>query len=174
LDVSIARGLDYYTGVIFETLLDDLPSIGSICSGGRYDNLAGLYTKQHLPGIGASLGLDRLLTALETLELIKPVRTPAPVMVVYFDRDRLDDYLRIAQIIRAAGIGVEMYPEPKKINAQLKYADGRGFRVAIIAGSQELDTGTCQVKDLGTKTSETITWTEDPQKLIDAIGKLLV
>ena len=68
VDVSIARGLDYYTGVIFETTLDDLPTIGSICSGGRYDNLAGLYTKQHLPGIGASLGLDRLLAAMESLE----------------------------------------------------------------------------------------------------------
>ncbi len=77
LDVSIARGLDYYTGVIFETNLVDLPEIGSICSGGRYDNLAELYTKQHLPGIGASLGLDRLLVALEKLKRVEPVRAAA-------------------------------------------------------------------------------------------------
>ncbi|MEM6365837.1 MAG: histidine--tRNA ligase, partial [Planctomycetota bacterium] len=85
VDVSIARGLDYYTGVIFETTLDALPSIGSVCSGGRYDNLAGLYTKQDLPGIGASLGLDRLIAALDQLGQISDVRKPCPVIVPYFD-----------------------------------------------------------------------------------------
>jgi histidyl-tRNA synthetase len=148
LDVSIARGLDYYTGAIFETFLTDLPTIGSICSGGRYDNLAGLFTKQELPGIGASLGLDRLLAALEELGMIEKVRTPAPVLVAFFDKDRLDDYLRLAATIRAAGIGVEVYPEPKKLGQQLQYADRRGFRVALIAGQREFDAGVCQVKDL--------------------------
>lgn len=173
LDVSIARGLDYYTGVIFETFLGDLPKIGSVCSGGRYDNLAGLYTKQHLPGIGASLGLDRLLTAMETLEMIQPVRTPAPVFVVYFDRDRMEDYLLLSRLVRAAGIGAELYPEPKKIAAQLSYADQRGFSIALIAGSQELDAGTCQVKNLATKSSVEVEWRNEPQKLIDAIQNLL-
>lgn len=166
-DVSIARGLDYYTGVIFETVLGQLPSIGSICSGGRYDNLAELYTKQHLPGIGASLGLDRLLTAMETLQMIEPVRTPAPVLVAYFDRDRLDDYLQLAQIVRAAGIGAELYPEPRKLAVQLKYADQRGFRLAIIAGSNELDAGTCQIKELSSKTSTEVAWRETPHLLIE-------
>src|SRR5205823_4082269 len=77
LDLSIARGLDYYTGTIYETFLLDLPKIGSVCSGGRYDNLAGLYTKQHLPGVGASLGLDRLVAAMEELKLLPKVATPA-------------------------------------------------------------------------------------------------
>jgi len=172
-DVSIARGLDYYTGVIFETVLGQLPSIGSICSGGRYDNLAELYTKQHLPGIGASLGLDRLLTAMETLQMIEPVRTPAPVLVVYFDRERLDDYMQLAQIIRAAGIGAELYPEPRKVAAQLKYADQRGFRLAIIAGSNELDAGTCQVKDLAAKTSTEVAWREQPQVLVEFLQQAL-
>ena len=85
VDPSIARGLDYYTGLVLETTLDDLPDIGSVCSGGRYDNLAELYTKEHLPGIGASLGLDRLLAAMEELKLIEPVRTPAEVFVPYFE-----------------------------------------------------------------------------------------
>src|SRR4029079_632243 len=76
LDVSIARGLDYYTGAIYETFLTDLPKIGSICSGGRYDNLAGLFTKQELPGIGASLGLDRLVAALEGLGVVQKIATP--------------------------------------------------------------------------------------------------
>ena len=150
LDVSIARGLDYYTGAIFETFLDDLPTIGSVCSGGRYDNLAGMFTKQELPGIGASLGLDRLLAALEELKLLDAVRTPAPVLIAFFDKDRLDDYLRLAARVRALGVGVELFPEPKKLGQQLQYADRRGFRLALIAGQRELDAGICQVKDLQT------------------------
>lgn len=173
LDASIARGLDYYTGVIFETTLMDLPTIGSICSGGRYDNLAGLYTKQHLPGIGASLGLDRLLAAMETLNMIAPMRTPAPVLIVYFDRDRLDDYLKLASLVRSAGIGAELYPEPKKIGMQLKYADSRGFQVALVAGSNELEAGTCQVKDLRNQTSVEVAWKADPSNLVGAIRQLL-
>ena len=138
LDVSIARGLDYYTGTVFETFLDALPGIGSVCSGGRYDNLAGLYTNQELPGIGASLGLDRLLAAMEELGMIEKVATPAPVFIPYFDKDRLHDYLRLAAALRAAGIGVEVFPEPKKLGQQLKYADRRGFRVALIAGAERV------------------------------------
>lgn len=173
LDVSIARGLDYYTGAIFETILDDLPRIGSICSGGRYDNLAEVYTKQHLPGIGASLGLDRLLAAMESLGRIEPIRTPAPVFIAYFDKDRLDDYLALAQVVRRAGIGAELYPESKKLGQQLKYADQRGFRLALIAGSQELDNGTCQLKDLSTKESQEYPWRADPQPLVSAIQQLV-
>ena len=173
LDVSIARGLDYYTGVIFETILGDLPGIGSVCSGGRYDNLAELYTKQHLPGIGASLGLDRLLAAMEQLQMIEPVRTPAPVLVVYFDRERLSDYLQLSQLVRAAGIGAELYPEPRKLAQQLKYADQRGFRLALIAGSQELEAGTCQIKDLSNKTSLEVNWRDQPQPFVEQLRKSL-
>ncbi len=169
VDLSIARGLDYYTGVIFETVLGDLPSIGSVCSGGRYDNLAALYTKQHLPGIGASLGLDRLLAALEELKMLPKTRTPAPVLIAFFDKERLSEYLQIARLVRAAGIGVEMYPDAKKLGAQLKYADARGFGAAIIAGSNELDTGTCQVKDLASGQSTEVPWRDNPQPLIDQL-----
>src|SRR6056297_1839891 len=132
VDVSIARGLEYYTGVIFETTLNDLPEIGSVCSGGRYDNLAGLYTKQHLPGIGASLGLDRLLAAMEQLDLLPTAGKAAPVMVAYFDKNHRDDYLKLAKELRDAGIGTEVFHEPKKLGAQLKYADAQGFRFAVI------------------------------------------
>ncbi len=170
IDVSIARGLDYYTGVIFETTLVDLPKIGSICSGGRYDNLAALYTKQHLPGIGASLGLDRLLAAMETLKRIEPVRAAAPVLVTYFDKGSLHTYLKIAQTLRSAGIGAELYPEAKKLGAQLKYADQRGFRVAIIAGSDEVARGTCQVKNLRSQSSVEVQWQTEPQSLVDAVS----
>lgn len=154
LDVSIARGLDYYTGAIFETFLGDLPTIGSVCSGGRYDNLAALFTKQELPGIGASLGLDRLLAAMEELKMIPQVRTPAPVFIAYFDKDQLPRYLEIASSLRSAGIGTELYPEPKKLGQQLQYADRRGFRLALIAGSRELEAGICQIKDLQAGTSQ--------------------
>ncbi|MFI4875801.1 MAG: histidine--tRNA ligase [Blastopirellula sp. JB062] len=148
IDVSIARGLDYYTGTIFETFLDQLPGIGSVCSGGRYDNLASLYTKEQLPGVGASLGLDRLLAAMEELGLIEKVSTPAPLFIPYFDPNSLHAYLQLAAQMRAAGIGVEIYPEPKKLGQQLKYADRRGFKAAIIAGDRELAAGVCQIKDL--------------------------
>ena len=173
LDVSIARGLDYYTGVIFETTLGDLPSIGSVCSGGRYDNLAELYTKQHLPGIGASLGLDRLLAAMESLGMIEPVRTPAPVLVTYFDKSCLAEYIQLANLIRRAGIGCELYPDPKKLPAQLKYADARGFRIALIAGSREIEAGTVQVKNLAKKESQEVEWKTEPNKLIETVKQLL-
>jgi histidyl-tRNA synthetase len=172
IDVSIARGLDYYTGAVFETFLADLPTIGSVCSGGRYDNLAGLFTKQELPGIGASLGLDRLLAALEELGMIEKVRTPAPVLITFFDKERLDEYLQLAAILRAAGIGVEVYPEPKKLGQQLAYADRRGFRVALIAGQREFESGVCQVKDLQMGHSSEIS-VKDAGALVDAVRRVV-
>jgi histidyl-tRNA synthetase len=153
LDPSIARGLDYYTGTILETFLSDLPAIGSVCSGGRYDNLAQLYTKERMPGIGASLGLDRLLAAMEELGMLEKRRTPVSLMLAFFDAQHLSDYLRLAARLRAAGIGVEFYPEPKKLGAQLKYADRRGFRQALILGGDEWQGGRCQLKDLASGTS---------------------
>jgi histidyl-tRNA synthetase len=151
LDLSIARGLDYYTGTIYETFLGDLPGIGSVCSGGRYDNLAGLFTKTPLPGVGASLGLDRLLAAMEELKLVSKVSTPAPVLVVHFDKDKAAEYLRIGRVLRAAGIGTEVYAAPKPMKKQMQYADSKGFRFALIAGSNEFDKGCWMLKDLARK-----------------------
>ena len=172
-DASVVRGLDYYTGTVFETFLDDLPSIGSVCSGGRYDNLAALYTKHELPGIGASLGLDRLLAAMEELGLVEKVSTPAPIFIPYFDANRLHDYLRLAATLRAAGLGVEVFPEPKKLGQQLKYADRRGFRLAVVAGENEFATSTCQLKDLTRQTQQTIPLTDDGAELIAALRAAL-
>ncbi|WP_162661176.1 histidine--tRNA ligase [Tuwongella immobilis] len=151
LDLAICRGLDYYTGTIYETFLDDLPKIGSVCSGGRYDNLAGLYTKQALPGVGASLGLDRLLAAMETLALLPKTSTAAPVFVVQFSQARLGDYQRIARMLRGAGIGVEVFPEATKLGKQFSYAEKRGFRFAIVAGDDEFQAGIVKVKDLAAR-----------------------
>lgn len=173
LDVAIARGLDYYTGTIVETFLDDLPTLGSVCSGGRYDNLAGLYTRQELPGIGASLGLDRLLAGMEELGMVAAASTPAEVFVPYFDAERLHDYLRLAAAVRAAGLGVEVYPESKRLGQQLKYADRRGFRAALIAGADELAAGTCQVKNLMTGDAVTASLAHDATAVIDALRATL-
>ncbi len=155
IDLAIARGLDYYTGTIFETFLLDKPEIGSVCSGGRYDDLASLYTKQKLPGVGASLGLDRLLAALEELNLLKKVSTPAQVLVVQFSAEHLGEYQQMARSLRAAGIGVEVYPEAKKLGAQFQYAEKRGFRLALIAGPDEFAKGQWKIKDLA-KRSESV------------------
>jgi histidyl-tRNA synthetase len=173
IDVSIARGLDYYTGTVLETTLDDLPSIGSICSGGRYDNLAELYTKQELPGIGASLGLDRLLAAMEELKLLEGNQTPAQVFVPYFDATRLGDYFRLAAVLRAAGLAVEVYPEPVKLGKQLQYADRKGFRVAIIVGEREFAAGECQIKNLTTGHSATASLADNAAAVIAAIQAIL-
>ncbi len=173
LDVSIARGLDYYTGAIFETFLTDLPKIGSVCSGGRYDNLAGLFTKQELPGIGASLGLDRLLAAMEELQLVGKVSTPAPVFIAYFDKTRLHDYLQLAATIRRAGIGCEVFPEPKKLGVQLQYADRRGFRLAIIAGENEFNARTVQLKDLQSGEKRDVPMQGSGEELLAAIRAAL-
>jgi histidyl-tRNA synthetase len=173
IDPSIARGLDYYTGIVLESFLDDLPALGSICSGGRYDNLAGLYTKQHLPGVGASLGIDRLLAGLEELGRVATVETPAEVFLVHFDERHLADYLRIATAIRAAGMAVEFFPEAKKVGQQLKLAAKRGFPAALVIGSDEFTAGTAQFKNLSTQQSVIIDWHGDLHVLADAVHSQL-
>jgi histidyl-tRNA synthetase len=169
LDVSIARGLDYYTGTIYETFLTDDPAIGSVCSGGRYDNLAGLFTNQKLPGVGASLGVDRLLAALENMGQISAASTPAPVLIVLFDEQYLGDYLRIGRKLRSAGIDAEVFPDAKKVGKQLQYADRQGFRLALIAGGDEFQSGQWKIKDL--KSGEQTTVAE--AALVDELRKLL-
>jgi histidyl-tRNA synthetase len=169
IDPSIARGLDYYTGIVLESFLDDLPSLGSICSGGRYDNLAGLYTKQTLPGVGASLGIDRLLAGLEELGRLELVETPADVFLVFFDEQHLGDYLRLAAELRKSRIAVEFFPEAKKVGQQLKVAAKKGFPFALIIGSDEFAAGTAQLKHLATQQTATIDWHGDLHVLVDAV-----
>jgi histidyl-tRNA synthetase len=170
VDLSICRGLDYYTGTVYETFLVDKPDIGSVCSGGRYDNLAGSFTKQSLPGVGASLGLDRLIAAMEALDKLPKTATTAPVLVLQFDTSRYGDYQRMARTLRAAGIGTEVYPEAKKLGQQFQYAERRGFRVALIAGSNEFEQGVWKVKDLSRKEETTVPEAD----VIATINRLLV
>jgi len=156
IDLGICRGLDYYTGMIYETFLTDLPKIGSVCSGGRYDDLAGLYTKQKLPGVGASLGLDRLLAAMEELKLLPRTGTPAQVLIVQFAAEYLGAYEKIGRDLRSAGIGAEVFPEAKKLGQQLQYADAKGFPLGLIAGPDELSRQECKLKVLATREEKTV------------------
>lgn len=170
IDLSIARGLDYYTGTIFETMLTQLPGIGSICSGGRYDNLASLYTTNEVPGVGASVGLDRLIAAMEELNLLSKVSTPAQVLIIKMDNNYMYEYLKLANELRAAGIKTELFTEDKKLDKQLKYANRKGFRLVLIAGSDEFNTNSVNVKNM--ITGENINKVKKTD-LIEILKKLL-
>jgi histidyl-tRNA synthetase len=165
LDPSIARGLDYYTGTIFETFLTAKPEIGSVCSGGRYDNLAELFTKEQLPGIGASLGLDRLLAAMEMLEMLPTTKTPAQVMIANFRAEDVPQYLKIARWLRSNGLNVEVYPDTKKLGNQFKFADRRQFAIVIVAGPDELAANQVQVKCLVDSSQEVVSIADQGQTL---------
>lgn len=167
VDISIARGLDYYTGTIVETSLLDLPEIGSVCSGGRYDNLAGLYTKQDLPGVGASLGLDRLLAAMDKLGMIPEVSSPSQVLLAFFEPELQLNYLRLASQLRAAGVNVEFYPEPSKLKKQLKYADLRRIPAVILIGSQEWEQQQATIKWLYRDEQTTVPLSESGREICE-------
>ena len=158
LDPSITRGLDYYTGVVFETFLTDLPKIGSVCSGGRYNNLASLYTKEHLPGVGSSIGLDRLISALEELNLLKEEAAGPDLIILMVDEPLLSRYHCLAASLREAGLSVEVYPARKKLAHQFNYAAKRAIPLALIMGETELGQGKMSLKDLrARKTYEQLT-----------------
>jgi histidyl-tRNA synthetase len=157
IDLGVVRGLDYYTGTIYETTLVDAPELGSICSGGRYDDLASHFTDTRLPGVGISIGLTRLFSKLKEAGLLQPLeRTPAEVLVTTMDRQYLDRYLKMAASLRAAGINTEVYLEPAKLGNQLAYADRKGFRIALIAGETEFAKNVVQIKNLSAKTARDV------------------
>ena len=135
LDPSITRGLDYYTGIVYETFLTALPSIGSVCSGGRYDNLASLYTKEDLPGVGSSIGLDRLIAALEDLGLpILGSRGSADLLIVSEDKaGSYEEDVKVASTLRSRGVRCDIYPfDVKKMKAVYDYCDRNGIPLVLI------------------------------------------
>ena len=149
LNLSIARGLDYYTGIVYETTLDAHPEIGSICSGGRYEDLAGHYTKSKLPGVGISIGLTRLFFQLREAGLLPSADTSSvDVLVALLDDDGLPHALALSGQLRAAGLNVETRLEARKIAKQLQYADKAGIRFVVMRGSDEAARGAVAVKDL--------------------------
>ena len=148
LNLSIARGLDYYTGVVYETTLDAYPQIGSICSGGRYENLAGHYTKSKLPGVGISIGLTRLFFQLKDAGLVATAESSVDVLVALLDEAGLEHALAQSQRLRSAGLNVETQLEPRKLAKQLQYADKAGIRFVVMRGEDEAARNVVTVKDL--------------------------
>lgn len=157
-DFRIARGLDYYTGTIYETFVLGKESWGSICSGGRYDDLASYFSKQQYPGVGISIGLSRLVNLLVESKLVSAERkVPTAVLITAQDRQAyLKEYLNFAKILRTAGIATEVYHEPHALREQMGYASTNGIPFAVIAGESEFNEHNVTVRDLRTRKQEKV------------------
>jgi histidyl-tRNA synthetase len=155
---AIARGLDYYTGTIYETFIRGKEDWGSICSGGRYDDLAGFFTSQKYPGVGISIGLTRLFNLLVQNQLVEVSRqTPTQVLVTVQNREAyLREYLTLASLLRGQGIAAEVYLEPAALRDQIGYASAKGIPLAVIAGESEFNAGTVALRDLRTRAQEVV------------------
>jgi histidyl-tRNA synthetase len=171
-DPSITRGLDYYTGTVFETFLTDYREIGSVCSGGRYDNLTSLYIKEQLPGVGSSIGIDRLITALEHLGVTDFAQPSVGVLIFCLDPGYISYYHQIAEQLRNKGLTAEVYPEKKKLGQQFQYAEKKGIPCGIFCGEDERQTDTVNVKDLITRESfDKITVEKGIEKIMEIVSK---
>ncbi len=151
VQVGLARGLDYYTGMIYETMVTGHENYGSVCSGGRYDDLAGLFTDRQLPGVGASFGLDRLTQLMADAGWLKSSSTIAQVLVVNFQESDWPQFVKIAAELRAAGIACEIFPESTPLRDQFGYASSRGHRFAVIAGPDEIAANAFALRDMTTR-----------------------
>lgn len=157
IDLRIARGLDYYTGTVYETVLNDLPGVGSVCSGGRYDDLAGYYTKTRLTGVGISIGLSRLFYKLCEAGVIKTTRQSlANVIVLPLDSEQVSYALEVASELRTTGLPVILYTETASIKKKMKYADRMGCRYAVVIGEDEAIKRVLNVKDMTTGESSIV------------------
>ncbi len=164
VDLTIARGLDYYTGTVYETTLLDHPEIGSVCSGGRYDNLAGYYIDKALPGVGISIGLTRLFYVLDEQGLLndKLPTAPADALVLPMTADPAPA-IALAQSLREEGLRVQLYGEQKKFKQKMTYADKLGVPFVVLLGEDELAHGKCSVKNMTTGEQVTVTASEAAQ-----------
>ena len=151
VDLTIARGLDYYTGTVYETTLLDHPEIGSVCSGGRYDNLAGYYIEKDLPGVGISIGLTRLFYVLDEQGLLNPQLPSAPADALVLPMtESAAPAIALAETLRAAGLRVQLYSEQKKFKQKMAYANKLGVPFAVLLGEDEISQGVCSVKNMAT------------------------
>ena len=158
LDLTIARGLDYYTGTVYESVLLDHPEVGSICSGGRYDDLAGYYTNKSLPGVGISIGLTRLFYILQEQNMISDAVLTAPADVLILPMtDDLSAAVSLASMLRAGGLRVQLYSEKKKFKAKIGYADKLGIPFVIFLGEDEIAQNVCALKNMVTGEQEAVT-----------------
>lgn len=151
LDMLIVRGLDYYTGTVFETNLDDFREIGSVASGGRYDNLSEYYSKEKLPGVGASIGLTRLFWTLQNLGIVKEQkRTTAEILVIPMSQNEMEKSLQLAQILRENGKNVETLLEISSMKKAFKFADKRGVEFVLVVGEKEIAENSFALKNMKT------------------------
>lgn len=172
VDLTIARGLDYYTGTVYETTLLDHPEIGSVCSGGRYDNLAGYYIEKQLPGVGISIGLTRLFYVLDEQGLLNPElpSAPADALVLPMTED-VGAAIALAESLRAAGLRVRLYGEQKKFKQKMAYANKLAVPFAVLLGEDEIAAGKCSVKNMATGEQLTVTSEEAAAMIHAAVDK---
>ena len=166
LDLTIARGLDYYTGTVYETTLLDHPEVGSVCSGGRYDDLAAYYTDRKLPGVGVSIGVSRLFFILQDQNLLRDeaIVPPCDALVIPMG-DVLDWAVQTATVLRNTGIRSQIYMEQKKAKAKFAYADKLHIPFAVVVGEDERNAGTVSLKDLRSGKQQTLS----PSQAAEAI-----
>ena len=151
VDLTIARGMDYYTGTVYETTLLDHPEIGSVCSGGRYDDLAGYYIERKLPGVGISIGLTRLFYVLDEQGLLNPQLPSAPADALVLPMTgEPGPAIALAEALRSEGLRVQLYSEQKKFKQKMAYADKLGVPFAVLLGEDEIAEGLCSVKNMAT------------------------
>ena len=173
VDLTIARGLDYYTGTVYETFLLDYPEIGSVCSGGRYDNLAEYYTDKQLPGVGISIGLTRFFYVLQEQGLLNDAlpTAPADVLVLPMTED-LSAAVAFTTACRSAGVKAQLYTEPKKFKAKMNYADKLGVPYAAFLGEDEVKNGVVSLKDMTSGEQEQVSLSAAPRWLMDKVSVL--
>ena len=171
VDLTIARGLDYYTGTVYETALLDHPEIGSVCSGGRYDNLAEYYTDKQLPGVGISIGLTRLFYVLSEQGLLNPAlpTAPADVLILPMTGD-LAPAVALATRLRGAGIRTQLYTEQKKFKQKMSYADKLGVPFVLFLGDDELAQGKVSLKDMATGEQALLSPDEARDRVLSAVA----
>ncbi len=171
VDLTIARGLDYYTGTVYETQLLDYPEVGSVCSGGRYDDLAGYYTDKKLPGVGISIGVTRLFYILQEQGLLNETVPAAPcdALVIPLGAE-LDYAVRCAAALRDAGVRTQVYTERKKVKAKFAYADKLAVPYAVVVGEDEAANGTVGLKDLRAGGQVTVSVAEAAARIKESLN----
>ena len=171
VDLTIARGLDYYTGTVYETTLLDHPEIGSVCSGGRYDNLAGYYIEKSLPGVGISIGLTRLFYVLDEQGLLNPQLPSAPADALVLPMtESAAPAIALAETLRSAGLRVQLYGEQKKFKQKMAYANKLGVPFAVLLGEDEIAEGMCSVKNMATGEQQKLTPAEAVAYIKNAVS----
>jgi len=173
VDLTIARGLDYYTGTVYETFMLDHPEIGSICSGGRYDNLAEYYTDKVLPGVGISIGLTRLFFVLNEQGMLNQERNTAPADVLLLPMvEDLSPAVELATRFRNAGVRVQLYGEQKKFKAKMNYADKIGVPFVVFLGEDEIRDGVVACKDMKSGEQTKLGFEETLARVRDGLAKM--